>query len=147
MHYMALREDFIKPEYKTDGSAGFDIYCQEDTVLVSGMNTVVNLGFAAEVPEGHVALLLPRSSTGIKGVSLRNTIGVIDSDYRGEWIANLVVDEISPNTWGETLEFKKGDRILQCVILPINQVKLEQVQSLTETKRNKGGFGSTDVVK
>ena len=101
MKIKPLVKDFIKPEYKRELSGGMDIYLQEDITLTVGVDNVINLGFAAEVPEGHVALLLPRSSTGMKGIALRNTVGVIDADYRGEWIAHLVVDEQGDNSFGD----------------------------------------------
>ena len=94
MNIKPIVENFIAPEYKKDLSGGLDIYFQKDTELVIGADNVVNLGFCAEVPEGHVALLLPRSSAGMKGLALRNTVGVIDADYRGEWIEHITLDSI-----------------------------------------------------
>ena len=103
MRIKPLVKDFIKPEYKREYSGGLDIYLQQDITLNVGSDNVINLGFAAEVPEGHVALLLPRSSAGMKGIALRNTVGVIDADYRGEWIAHLVVDVHDKNFFGDIL--------------------------------------------
>ena len=81
MRVKPLVDNFIKPEYKSASAGGMDIYFQSDVTLTAGVDNVVNLGFAAEVPAGHVALLMPRSGAGIKGIGLRNTVGVIDSDY------------------------------------------------------------------
>lgn len=143
MKIMPLVKEFIKPEYKTEYSAGMDIYLQEDTTLVIGADNVIHLGFAAEVPEGYAAILLPRSSAGMKGISLRNTAGVIDSDYRGEWIAHIVIDQNQDNALLDEWHYKRGDRIIQCLIVPIKKVDIELTESISVTARGDGGFGST----
>lgn len=140
---MPLVKEFIKPEYKTEYSAGMDIYLQEDTTLVIGADNVIHLGFAAEVPEGYAAILLPRSSAGMKGISLRNTAGVIDSDYRGEWIAHIVIDQNQDNALLDEWHYKRGDRIIQCLIVPVKKVDIELTESVSVTARGNGGFGST----
>ena len=141
MKIKPLVNNFIKPEYKRDLSGGMDIYFQEDVELTVGKDNVINLGFCAEVPEGHVALLVPRSSTGMKGLHLRNTVGVIDADYRGEWIAHITYDDI--NVWGNTIKFKRGERALQALIIPVKQESINIVDELSVTGRGDGGFGST----
>lgn len=143
MNIKPIVENFIAPEYKKDLSGGLDIYFQKDTELVIGTDNVVNLGFCAEVPEGHVALLVPRSSAGMKGLALRNTVGVIDADYRGEWIAHIVIDQQGDNVWGDTIKYKRGDRALQAIIIPFNKVDINIVDDLSVTDRGDGGFGST----
>lgn len=140
---MPLVKEFIKPEYKTEYSAGMDIYLQEDATLVIGADNVIHLGFAAEVPEGYAAILLPRSSAGMKGISLRNTAGVIDSDYRGEWIAHIVIDQNQDNALLDEWHYKRGDRIIQCLIVPVKKVDIELTESVSVTARGDGGFGST----
>lgn len=143
MNIKPIVENFIAPEYKKDLSGGLDIYFQKDTELVIGADNVVNLGFCAEIPEGHVALLLPRSSAGMKGLALRNTVGVIDADYRGEWIAHIVIDQQGDNAWGDNVKYKRGDRALQAIIIPFNKVDINIVDELSVTDRGDGGFGST----
>lgn len=143
MKIMPLVKEFIKPEYKTEYSAGMDIYLQEDTTLVIGADNVIHLGFAAEIPEGYAAILLPRSSAGMKGISLRNTAGVIDSDYRGEWIAHIVIDQNQDNALLDEWHYKRGDRIIQCLIVPVKKVDIELTESVSVTARGNGGFGST----
>ena len=143
MKIMPLVKEFIKPEYKTEYSAGMDIYLQEDVTLVIGADNVIHLGFAAEVPEGYAAILLPRSSAGMKGISLRNTAGVIDSDYRGEWIAHVVIDQNQDNALLDEWHYKRGDRIIQCLIVPVKKVDIELTESVSVTARGNGGFGST----
>ena len=143
MKIMPLVKEFIKPEYKTEYSAGMDIYLQEDVTLVIGADNVIHLGFAAEVPEGYAAILLPRSSVGMKGISLRNTAGVIDSDYRGEWIAHIVIDQNQDNALLDEWHYKRGDRLIQCLIVPVKKVDIELTESISVTARGDGGFGST----
>ena len=139
MNIKPLVKDFIKPEYKRDLSGGMDIYFQEDVELMVGKDNVVNLGFCAEVPEGHVALLLPRSSAGIKGICLRNTVGVIDADYRGEWLAFITLDPICD----KPITFKRGERALQALIVPFSRVAIELTDTLSQTGRGDTGFGGT----
>lgn len=143
MKIKPLVDDFIKPEYKRELSGGMDIYFQQDVDLVIGIDNVVKLGFAAEVPEGHVAMLIPRSSSGMRGVGLRNTVGVIDSDYRGEWLAHLVIDERDDNAFGNIVSYKRGERALQVLIVPFKRETVELVDELSVTGRGDGGFGST----
>ena len=127
MKIKPLVKDFIVPEYKREYSGGMDIYLQQDVTLNVGSDNVINLGFAAEVPEGHIALLLPRSSAGMKGIALRNTVGIVDADYRGEWIAHITLDSICD----KPIAYKRGERILQAVIVPFNKVEIEvQVNNL-----------------
>ena len=139
MKIKPLVKDFIVPEYKRELSGGMDIYLQQDVTLNVGADNVINLGFAAEVPEGHIAMLLPRSSTGMKGIALRNTVGIIDADYRGEWIAHITLDSICD----KPITYKRGERILQAVIVPFNKVEIELSDTLSQTGRGDTGFGGT----
>lgn len=136
----ALCDNFLMPERKRN-SAGYDLKLQEDVILNSKVDNVIRLGFATEIPEGYCGLLMMRSSAGLKGIKLLNTVGVIDSDYRGEWIAHLDV-ETSGTVYRE-LAYKRGDRILQAVFVPVLQTELSLVTELSETERGTGGFGST----
>lgn len=137
MRIQAIHPDFIMPTKGSEGAAAFDLYMPE-AGYVDGNATCIPLGFATEVPAGHVALLLPRSSSGAKhGLELNNTCGVIDSDYRGEWKAFL------RTKYGMGFHWNKGDRVLQFLIVPVAQVRLEPVDSVSATARGAGGFGST----
>lgn len=136
----ALCDNFLMPERKRN-SAGYDLKLQEDVILNSKADNVIRLGFATEIPEGYCGLLMMRSSAGLNGIRLLNTVGVIDSDYRGEWIAHLDV-ETSGTVYRE-IAYKRGDRILQAVFVPVLQTELSLVTELSETERGKGGFGST----
>lgn len=139
MKIKPLVNNFIKPEYKRDLSGGLDIYFQTDVILNPNQVNKIPLGFASEVPEGHVALLLPRSSAGIKGIGLRNTVGVIDADYRGEWLAFITLDSICD----KPITFKRGERALQALIVPFSRVAIELTDTLSETGRGDTGFGGT----
>ena len=140
MNIQPLRPGFKVPTRGTERAGGYYIYMPEPGVLERDVKgQMVPLGFAAEVPAGHVALLLPRSGAGAKlGVSLNNTVGVIDADYRGEWMACLRLKNHQPVTW------EAGERLLQFVIVPVTTPELQVVDSLEDTFRGEGGFGSTN---
>lgn len=135
-----LHPDAVVPTYATDGSACFDIHAIEDRELSPcGGNVILSTGLSFEIPEGHVMLVYSRSGHGFKNdVRLSNATGVIDSDYRGELKVKLRNENLA-----HRFEVKKGDRIAQAMILPIQQVDFEVVNELTETERGTGGFGST----
>lgn len=139
MNIKQLHPNFVMPTLGSEGAGAYDLYMPEAGVLTQASEgTAIKLGFAAEVPRGFAALLLPRSGTGAKaGVSLNNTVGVIDSDYRGEWIANLRLRNEKPFAWNA------GDRVLQMLIVPVALVNLQLVNELDATARGIGGFGSS----
>ena len=139
MYFEALHPDFQLPTRGSEYAGGLDLYMPEPgSVGQHGLPTKVRLGFAAAVPIGHVALLLPRSGVGSKnGLELNNTCGVIDSDYRGEWIAALRTKD------GAYFKWSAGDRVLQMLVVPVASVTPELVDSLDATERGVGGFGST----
>lgn len=135
------------PQYATEGAACFDLH-SIGPVGSARFNqpAVFRTGLQFEVPQGHVMLVFSRSGHGFKnGIRLANCVGVIDSDYRGEVMVKLTCDESGRDQ--EHLDsapiFFPGDRIAQAMILPVQQVNLEEVSELSETKRGQGGFGST----
>jgi dUTP pyrophosphatase len=137
MRIKPIHPAFIMPIKGSNHAGAYDIYMPEEG-FADGIAKPFGLGFAAAVPAGHVALLLPRSSSGGKfGLELNNSCGVIDSDYRGEWKAMLRTKPSLPFTWNA------GDRILQFLIVPVTQVDLELTDELDATERGTGGFGST----
>jgi len=104
-----LRNDFIAPRYKTKGAAAFDLYLQDDLYLTPGEPASISLGFSADIEDGYSVQIIPRSSAGMNwGVRLWNTIGLIDSDYKGEWCA--VLESAKP------VRFRRGDRLLQAFV-------------------------------
>lgn len=140
MKIKLLRANSKPPILATKGAAGYDVFAAVDyPVLVGNREPVfVGLGFCIEIPEGFVGLLLPRSGLATKkGITIANTVGVIDSDYRGEVFAPLIGRE----NWAVTIE--PGDRIAQLVVVPIHTPELQVVDTLSETGRGEGGFGST----
>lgn len=138
MQIKPLHQNFILPTKATDGAGAFDIYMVTPGIVQGVYACLVPLGFSTAIPPGYVALILPRSGIGAKrGLELNNTVGVIDSDYRGEWKAMLRLKD------GQQYSWEAGDRLLQFLIVPIADVKLELVTELTATGRDTAGFGST----
>lgn len=128
------------PRYAHDGDAGFDLCITEDVRLESNASAVCGLGFACEIPSGCVGLVFPRSGLGAHyGVTLRNSVGVIDSGYRGEVCAPLV------NLSCDTVFLPKGSRVCQMVVVPFVPCDMHEVDSLTDTERGADGFGSTGI--
>lgn len=131
------------PTAPTNGDAGIDLYLLNDT-LVTNESQLVATGIAVAIPEGHVGLVVPRSSTGVKlGIFLSNSVGVIDSQYRGELKLPLVTRK-----FGETVSLKAGDKIAQLLIIecPSTRAIIVEKEELSETVRGTGGFGSTGAV-
>jgi dUTP pyrophosphatase len=132
-----LHPDAIIPKYATAGASGFDLVAIEDVVMDEGDTKLVKTGLALEVPQGYELQVRPRSGLSLKtGLRVTNSPGTVDSDYRGE------VCIIIQATKG-VYHIKKGDRIAQGVIAPVIQAEFEVVDSLDDTSRGAGGFGST----
>ncbi len=132
------------PTLGSEHSAAYDIYMPEYGRLntkETGHVYKLPLGIASEIPEGYAAILMPRSSAGIKkGISLTNTLGLIDSDYRGEWLAAIH----GPfDTSGKHITWEAGDRLFQFYLVKTHTPKLIESSSLSTTLRDKGGLGST----
>lgn len=137
-----LRPNAVLPVYKTAGAAGFDLYAavDEDLVIVPKERKMVPTGLAFAIPEGFEGQVRPRSGLALSlGMSIVNTPGTIDSDYRGEVSVLLI------NLGQENAIIKPGDRIAQMVISLIERVDLKEVTDLEATDRGSGGFGSTGV--
>lgn len=139
MEIIKLHPDLIAPKRGTEEAAGYDLFMPEAGASISRHSDLTGLGFAAKVPKGYVALILPRSSAGVKlGISLGNTIGVIDSDYEGEWKVNVCARD------REVAQWKAGERLFQFVIVPISTPELQFVEKFsTSSDRGEGGIGST----
>ena len=136
-----LQKNIILPEYKTDGSSGMDLMANvEQTVkILPGEKKIISTGIMVAIPEQYEIQIRPRSGLAAKnGISVLNTPGTIDSDYRGEIKVILI------NLGKDIFEIKKNDRIAQMIVCPIIKVELKEVESLPETVRGKGGFGSTN---
>lgn len=136
--------DLGLPSYATEQSAGMDLMaaCDADMTLEPGQTMMVPTGFAMALPAGFEAQVRPRSGLAAKhGVTVLNSPGTIDADYRGEVKVILINHGQSP------LTITRGMRIAQMVIAPVTHATLTQVTELSETTRGEGGFGSTGTQK
>ena len=132
----------VIPEYKTVGAAGADLYALVDfpITLAPGKTAMVPTGLFFEIPEGYEIQVRPRSGLAAKnGVTVLNTPGTIDSDYRGEIKIILI------NLGDKDFVINSGDRVAQMVIAPLIQASFSIVDELSDTTRGSGGFGSTGV--
>lgn len=126
------------PSYQTDHAAGMDLTAAERAVLKPGERALVSTGLVVEIPEGYEAQIRPRSGLAIKhGVTLVNSPGTIDADYRGEIRIILI------NHGTEQFTIERGERIAQMVFAPVTRIEWIEVGDVTETGRGAGGFGST----
>lgn len=135
-----LNENAILPTYGTEYSAGADIYaCIEEAVTInSGETKLIKTGLSMAIPEGYAGLIYARSGLASKkGLAPANKVGVVDSDYRGEVMVALHNHSNEPQT------IEANERIAQLVIAPFLKVEYTTVDSLDETDRGNGGFGST----
>lgn len=126
------------PAYATEGAAGMDVLAAEDVTLEPGARHAVATGLSVAIPYGYEVQVRPRSGLALKhGITVPNTPGTIDSDYRGELKAILI------NHGTEPFAIHRGDRIAQLVIAPVTRAKWDEVEELDATERGAGGFGST----
>lgn len=132
-----LQPDAVIPKYAKEGDAGMDIVA---TSVISEDESQITYGtgIAVEIPEGFVGYVFPRSSVRKMTLSLSNSVGVIDSGYRGEIQATFRRTNGNIQT-----EYIVGDRIAQIIIMPVPYVEFTEVEELSSTERGEGGFGST----
>ena len=131
-------EDLELPSYQTPGAAGMDVRASEDHTLQPGETALVPTGFSMEIPAGFEAQMRPRSGLAAKhGITLLNSPGTIDHDFRGE------VQIILTNLGREPFQVRRGDRIAQMVIARVERAQVEIVAELSQTERGSGGFGHT----
>ncbi|PLK26461.1 dUTP diphosphatase [Novosphingobium sp. TH158] len=129
------------PAYATAGAAGMDVVSAEDVTLAPGARHAVATGLALAIPPGYEVQVRPRSGLALKhGITVPNTPGTIDSDYRGELKIILI------NHGSEPFAIRRGDRVAQLVLAPVVQAGWVEVEHLDETARGEGGFGSTGGV-
>ncbi len=126
------------PAYATSGAAGMDVVSAEDVVIAPGARHAVATGLAVAIPQGFEIQVRPRSGLALKhGITVPNTPGTIDSDYRGELKVILI------NLGNEAFTIQRGDRVAQLVLAPVVQAAWDEVAELDATDRGAGGFGST----
>lgn len=139
-----VKKGAIVPEYKTAGAAGADVcaFLEESVTLAAGKRVLVPTGLSFEIPEGYEIQVRPRSGLAFKnGVTVLNTPGTIDSDYRGELKILLV------NHGDADFVINSSDRIAQIVVAPVTLGVFTEATELSETERGAGGFGSTGVAE
>lgn len=130
----------ILPTYGSESAAGADLYAvlEEELVILPGETVMIHTGLAAEIPEGYVGLVYARSGLAAKrGLAPANKVGVVDSDYRGEWMIAL------HNHSEQEQSIAPGERIAQVVITPYLTAQFTWAEELSDTIRGEGGFGST----
>ncbi len=126
------------PAYATAGAAGMDVVSAEDVVLEPGGRHAVATGLTLAIPQGYEIQVRPRSGLALKhGITVPNTPGTIDSDYRGELKIIMI------NLGEESFAISRGDRVAQLVLAPVVQATWREVEQLDATERGEGGFGST----
>ena len=137
-----LSKEISLPKYETAGSSGMDLAANiaGNISIDPGKTAIIPTGLALSVPKGFEVQIRPRSGLAAKKkISVLNTPGTIDSDYRGEIKVILI------NLGQETFKVEKGLRIAQMVVCPVIQAQIKEVEDLSETERGKGGFGSTGI--
>ncbi len=142
VEFLALQNlgDIPLPSYATEGAAGMDLRAAIDGIIeIPGSGrALIGCGFAVAIPDGYEAQIRPRSGLALKhGITVLNSPGTVDSDYRGE-VGVILVN----NGWSHFV-VNRGDRIAQMVIAPVTKAKLVEVSELSLTTRAEGGFGST----
>ena len=130
------------PHYAKQDDAGFDLFLNitEPVTVQPGQTTKVSCGIAMEIPQNHFGMVIPRSSLSKPSLMLANTIGIVDSGYRGDIMAAVRNIGSAPEV------LNPGDRLFQMVIIPFVQVSFNPVEELSETDRGQGGFGSTNTL-
>jgi dUTP pyrophosphatase len=140
VHRLAHAEGLPLPSYATAGAAGMDLIAavQAPVTVGSGQRALIPTGLTIALPPGHELQIRPRSGLALRhGITVLNTPGTIDEDYRGE------IGVIVLNTGSEAFTVQRGDRIAQAVLAPVSRGFWQDVESLDATARNAGGFGST----
>lgn len=137
---LAHGEGLNVPHYATSGAAGMDVVSAEDVTIQPGARHAVATGLAMAIPSGFEIQVRPRSGLALKhGITVPNTPGTIDSDYRGELKIILI------NHGSEAFVIARGDRVAQLVLAPVIQARWDEVEELDDTARGADGFGSTGI--
>jgi dUTP pyrophosphatase len=134
--------DLHLPSYETVGSSGMDVCAAvaDQLIIEPGARALISTGFAVAIPVGYEIQVRPRSGLAVKhGLSLPNTPGTIDADYRGEVKIAMI------NLGAEPVTIRRGERIAQMVVAPVVRAAIEVVSELDDTTRGSGGFGHTGV--
>lgn len=140
LSFKRINPDAVLPSYAHPGDAGMDLRSVDDAVIPPGGRALVHTGLVVNLPPAYEAQVRPRSGLALKnGVTVLNTPGTIDAGYRGE------IGVILANFGAEPFTVRKGDRIAQMVIAPVTFAEIVETDSIDETDRGAGGFGSTGL--
>lgn len=138
LKFKKLNDEAVIPKKTRIGDAAFDISSIEDVVIKPNSKHLTKTGIAIEIEDGYCGLVLPRSGNAVNhGITIINTPGLIDSNYRGEIKVGLL------NTSDKEFSVLKGDRIAQLLIVPVVDVEVDVVEALSESNRGSKGFGSS----
>lgn len=135
-----LNDNAVMPSKAHAADAGFDLYCTSKEIDWTKRQIVCHTGLAFEIPEGYVGLIFPRSSVSNKPLMMANSVGVVDSCYRGEVTAKFNITDTRQSAFSH---YQEGDRIAQMIIIPYPAIEFEEADSLSESDRGTGGYGST----
>lgn len=139
---LAHAGDLPLPSYESEYAAGMDVRAAltEPIILQPGARKLIPTGLKMAIPKGYEVQIRPRSGLAYRnGITMLNTPGTIDADYRGE------LKVLAVNLGEEAFEITHGDRLAQMIVAPVIQAEVEEVEELSETERGEGGFGSTGV--
>ena len=137
-----LRRDAVIPRKAHTTDAAFDLVATDISVDWAKQEITCRTGLAFEIPQGYAGFIYPRSSVANKPLILHNCTGIIDADYRGEVTVKFLITDLRAYLQGDG-GYHAGDRVAQMMIMPFPQVKFEEAESLSETERGEGGYGST----
>lgn len=138
MKIKKIKDNAIIPKYAHQGDAGVDLYSIEDYLLKPSERVLVSTGIKISIPKGYEAQIRPKSGLALNhGISIVNTPGTIDADYRGE------IGIITINLGKEDFKIEKGKKIAQMIFNKVEEAEFEEVEELENTTRGEGGFGST----
>ena len=137
-----MYDDVKMPEYSHEGDSGMDVYSRENKLICSGETALLKLGFKVAIPNGYEIQVRSKSGLSLKeGIVVLNSPGTVDSTYRGE--VGVILH--NSNVEGSSYQIKKDQKIAQIVLCPVDKCNLEIVDSLEDTLRGSGGFGSTGI--
>lgn len=141
-----VTEDARMPYKASSEAACYDVYAHSITIKEEG-KVIVGLGFKTEIPKGYRGVIVPRSNLTKSFWMLNNSIGIVDADYRGEWMAVYTQIPVPMGThWGTTaFPYNIGDRVAQIYFEPVMSLSFEVVPELEQSERGEGGFGSTGL--
>lgn len=137
--FKKLIPEAIIPAYQSKGASGMDLHSVVSAVIGINQIKIIHTGISIAIPEGYEGQVRPRSGLAAKGITVLNTPGTIDADYRGEIKVILI------NLGQDVVHVQLGDRIAQLVIMPVVRANVQEVLNLDQTERGGNGFGSTGI--